>query len=185
MALKAGRAGVRNDLVDEFGNINSGATEGYTKQEADARFLNKVDAASEYLTQSGASATYETQTGAAATYETKTNAANTYETQSHASSTYETQANASTAYSTLSGALPYYTDVVTQNNGKAVFDNLDPSYGYDIEYVNSVLNNGVISIPKWSSVEQEAGTNTGTIKLTYTIVGGTDGSSQYKLYIKK
>ena len=55
MAIKAGRVGVAPDQVDEFGNINSEATSGYTKQEADAKF--------------------ETQTHAASTYETKTDAA--------------------------------------------------------------------------------------------------------------
>lgn len=56
MALKAGRVGVAPDQVDEFGKINSDATQGYTKQEADAKF--------------------ETKTNAASTYETKTDAAN-------------------------------------------------------------------------------------------------------------
>lgn len=55
MAIKAGRVGVAPDQVDEFGNINSEATSGYTKQEADSKF--------------------ETQTHAASTYETKTDAA--------------------------------------------------------------------------------------------------------------
>lgn len=194
MALKAGRAGIRNDLVDEFGNISSGATEGYTKAEADARFLNKVDAATEYLTQSGAASTYETQTNAAATYETQTHAANTYETQSsaaatyetqsHAAATYETQAAASTAYSNLSSAIPSYTEAVTQNNGVAVFDNLNPNYGYDIEFVHTALSSDPVVIPKWTSLKQEAGTNADTIKLTYAVTG-TDGTSQYKLFIKK
>lgn len=55
MALKAGRVGVAPDQVDEFGKISSEATEGYTKQEADAKF--------------------ETQTHAVSTYETKADAA--------------------------------------------------------------------------------------------------------------
>lgn len=55
MALKAGRVGVAPDQVDEFGKINSEATEGYTKQEADAKFE----------TQSHASSTYETKTATA------------------------------------------------------------------------------------------------------------------------
>lgn len=194
MALKAGRVGVAVSEVDLFGRINSDSTSGYTKAEADAKFLNKVDASSEYLTQSGASVTYETQVNAAATYETKSNAASTYETQSHASSTYETQSHASatyetqtsasTSYSTLTAALPNYTPVVTQNNGVAVFDNLNPNYGYNIEYVNTALSSDPVSIPKWTSVKQEAGTETDTIKLTYAVTG-TDGTSQYKLYIKK
>lgn len=54
MALKAGRVGVAPDQVDEFGEIKSNVTSGYTKQEADAKF--------------------ETQTHAASIYETKTDA---------------------------------------------------------------------------------------------------------------
>lgn len=44
MALKAGRVGVAPDQVDEFGKIISDATQGYTKQEADAKFETKSDA---------------------------------------------------------------------------------------------------------------------------------------------
>ena len=203
MALKAGRVGVNNSQVDIFGNIIAEASGGYTKAEADAKFLNKVDAASEYLTQTGASSTYETQThasatyetqahasatyetqaGASATYETQAHASATYETQTNAASTYETKSDASTAYTNLSNAMPDYTDAVTQNNGKAVFDNLDPNCGYDIEYVVSGNADPVV-IPKWTALKREDGTETGTIKLTYTVTG-TDGSSQYKLYIKR
>lgn len=54
MALKAGRVGVAPDQVDEFGKINSDATQGYTKQEADAKFETKTNAASTYETKSDA-----------------------------------------------------------------------------------------------------------------------------------
>lgn len=54
MALKAGRVGVAPDQVDEFGNINSEATSGYTKQEADAKFETQTHAASTYETKSDA-----------------------------------------------------------------------------------------------------------------------------------
>ena len=50
MALKAGRVGVAPDQVDEFGNINSEATSGYTKQEADAKFETQTHASSMYET---------------------------------------------------------------------------------------------------------------------------------------
>lgn len=56
MALKAGRVGVAPDQVDEFGKINSEATEGYTKQEADAKFETQTHAASTYETKSDAAA---------------------------------------------------------------------------------------------------------------------------------
>ena len=54
MSLKAGRVGVAPDQVDEFGKINSDATQGYTKQEADAKFETKTNAASIYETKSDA-----------------------------------------------------------------------------------------------------------------------------------
>lgn len=66
MALKAGRVGVAPDQVDEFGKINSEATEGYTKQEADTKFETQSHAASTYETQSHAASTYETKSDAAA-----------------------------------------------------------------------------------------------------------------------
>ena len=56
MAIKAGRVGVAPDQVDEFGNINSEATSGYTKQEADAKFETQTHAASTYETKSDAAA---------------------------------------------------------------------------------------------------------------------------------
>lgn len=56
MAIKAGRVGVAPDQVDEFGKINSEATTGYTKQEADAKFETKTHAASTYETKSDAAA---------------------------------------------------------------------------------------------------------------------------------
>ena len=77
-----------------------------------------------------------------------------------------------------------WTDAVTQANGVAVFDNLNPNYGYHIEYV--IPSNGTsISVPKWTNLKQENGTTTGTIKQTYTISGGTNGTSQFKLRIEK
>jgi len=88
-------------------------------------------------------------------------------------------------YCMTNSDLMYYRDdwvkkSVAQSNGTVVFDNLDPDCCYRIEYV--LPSNGTYSsIPKWTSVKQEAGTTTGTIKLTYTISGGVDGSSYYKL----
>ena len=77
-----------------------------------------------------------------------------------------------------------WTDAVTQANGVAVFDNLDPNCGYHIEYV--IPANGTsIKIPGWTNLKQEAGTTTGTIKQTYTISGGTNGTSQFKLRIER
>ena len=56
MALKAGRVGVAPDQVDEFGNISSSATSGYTKQEADAKFETQLHAFSTYETKIEAAA---------------------------------------------------------------------------------------------------------------------------------
>ena len=77
-----------------------------------------------------------------------------------------------------------YTALATQSNGVVAFDNLNPNYGYSIEY-NNPSNSSSVAIPKWTNLSQEAGSNTGTIRLTYTISGGTDGSSQFALRIKK
>ena len=90
--------------------------------------------------------------------------------------------------------LSTYTAPATQTNGKVTFDNLSPNFGYGLEY-NTVDANGVdavdpagsdhITIPKWSQVSKTAGTNANTIKLVYTIVGGTDGVTRFNLRIKK
>jgi len=77
-----------------------------------------------------------------------------------------------------------YTPLVTQSNGVAVFDNLDPTYGYQIEF-NNASDSASIDVPKYTNISREPGTDTGTIKLTYTISGGTDGSSQFALRVKK
>lgn len=77
-----------------------------------------------------------------------------------------------------------WTETVTQANGVAVFDNLNPDYGYHIEFVSN-SNSADLKIPKWTKLKREDGTTTGTMKLTYTISGGTNGTSQFKLRIEK
>ena len=77
-----------------------------------------------------------------------------------------------------------WTPPVTQANDVAIFDNLNPNYGYDIWFVNS-SNSSDLKIPKWTKLKREDGTMTGTMKLTYTISGGTNGSSQFRLRIEK
>lgn len=59
----------------------------------------------------------------------------------------------------------------------AVFDNLNDSYGYDAYGVNEFLH--------YTDVTKTTGTNTGTIKLTYTFSDGTVGVTQVKLRILK
>jgi len=77
-----------------------------------------------------------------------------------------------------------WTPPITQANDVVIFDNLNPNYGYDIWFVNS-SNSADLKIPKWTKLKREDGTTTGTIKLTYTISGGTNGTSQFKLRIAK
>ena len=56
MSIKAGRVGVNPSQVDPVdGSILSSATSGYTKQEADAKFLTQTDAASTYESKDDAS----------------------------------------------------------------------------------------------------------------------------------
>ena len=77
-----------------------------------------------------------------------------------------------------------YTPLVTQSNGVVVFDNLNPNYGYELQF-NNISNATSNAIPKWTNIKREDGTTTGTMKLTYTISGGTNGSSQFALRIEK
>lgn len=56
MSIKAGRVGVNPSQVNPVdGSIVSSATSGYTKQEADAKFLTQTDAASTYESKNDAS----------------------------------------------------------------------------------------------------------------------------------
>ena len=56
MSIKAGRVGVNPSQVNPVdGSILSSATSGYTKQEADAKFLTQTNAASTYESKSDAS----------------------------------------------------------------------------------------------------------------------------------
>ena len=80
--------------------------------------------------------------------------------------------------------LDEYTAEVTQANGTAIFDNLNSSYGYKLCFETGSAT-GDLSIPTWSKITKGAGTNTGTIKLTYTISSGTDGTSKFRLRILK
>jgi hypothetical protein len=73
----------------------------------------------------------------------------------------------------------------TENSQTIVdFDNLNPDYGYDINYdVPSTAT--TITVPTYTAVTKGAGTNTGTIKLTFTLSGATAGTDQFALRIKK
>jgi len=87
---------------------------------------------------------------------------------------------------------------VTQANGAATFDDLEPNLSYYIEY-NTVDANGVdavdaagqdhIDIPAYTKISKTAGTSSTVghplIKLVYTIVGGTDGETRFNLRAEK
>ena len=65
MSLKAGRVGVHPADVDPVsGHISASSSEGYTKTQADDKFLAKNDASSTYLSKSDASSTYESKADA-------------------------------------------------------------------------------------------------------------------------
>lgn len=80
-----------------------------------------------------------------------------------------------------------FTASIAQANGKVEFDNLNPLYGYELFWDDRGANFDVdnTAIPHAIHTKREAGTNTGTIKLTYTIQGGTNGSSYFALRILK
>lgn len=81
-----------------------------------------------------------------------------------------------------------FTSSVTQANDKVVFDDLNPDYGYKICFDDQGAT-GDLSIPKWTNVKKETATNSTSsnplIKLTYTISGGTNGTSKFALRILK
>ena len=81
-----------------------------------------------------------------------------------------------------------FTASVTQANDKVVFDDLNPDYGYKICFDDQGAT-GDLSIPKWTNVKKETATNSTLsnplIKLTYTISGGTNGTSKFALRILK
>ena len=80
MALKAGRVGVNPASVDPIdGHVITEASEGYTKAEADEKFLAKTDAGTTYLSKTDAGTTYLSKTDAGTTYLSKSDAASTYQ----------------------------------------------------------------------------------------------------------
>ena len=80
-----------------------------------------------------------------------------------------------------------FTASVVQANDKVVFDNLDASYGYELWWDDrgAYFDLDDSAKPYPTHTKKEAGTTTGTIKLTFTIEGGTNGSSYFALRILK
>lgn len=107
----------------------------------------------------------------------------------------ETQTNTQQALTALDGAinsldeeLDEFTPSITQANNSVVFDNLNPDYGYKICFDDEGAT-GVLTVPTWTGVTKATGTNSTVdnplIKLTYTISGGTNGTSKFALRILK
>ncbi len=81
-----------------------------------------------------------------------------------------------------------FTPSITQTNDSVVFDNLNPDYGYELCFDDEGAT-GVLTVPTWTGVSKATGTNSTVdnplIKLTYTISGGTNGTSKFALRILK
>lgn len=82
-----------------------------------------------------------------------------------------------------------YTPLATcrTENSKVIvdFDNLNPDYGYEIEY-EAPSNAAEVTAPSYSpTIAVSAGTQTGTKKLTFILYGATAGTDQFALRIKK
>lgn len=82
----------------------------------------------------------------------------------------------------------FTTPSQTQSNNQVVFDDLNPNYGYKLFFDDQGAT-GDIAVPKWTKVTKASGTNSTSgnplIKLTYTISGGTNGTSKFALRILK
>jgi len=92
-------------------------------------------------------------------------------------------------YANANGAatvgLDYYLTSVTQADGKATFDNLNPNYGYDLYYDDDGAT-GSVTVPTWAGTYTKTnGTDPGTIKLAYDINGGVNGTSKWTLRVLK
>lgn len=81
------------------------------------------------------------------------------------------------SYSDLSNKpdLDGWTSEVTVSSSQAVFDNLDDTLGYKLVAEDTLV--GITAISKTT------GTETGTVKMTYTLVGATNGTTKCKLRI--
>lgn len=133
--LEAGTAGasigVKDGETDTTlqARLDGIAAGGYTKSEADEKFLTLTGAEETYLSQEDASDTYLTQTDASDTYLSQTSAEDTYLSQSDASDTYLSKTDASSDYLTKTDASSTY---LTQDDASGTY--LPKEYGItDIE----------------------------------------------------
>lgn len=76
-----------------------------------------------------------------------------------------------------------FTAEATQNGTTVTFDNLNPDYGYQLcNETGSATGN--LTLPRWTNVNKGSGTTPGTVKLIYTISGGSN-SAKFRLRILK
>lgn len=68
-----------------------------------------------------------------------------------------------------------WTSEVTVSSSQAVFDNLDDTLGYKLVAEDTLVGTTAIS--------KTTGTEPGTVKMTYTLVGATNGTTKCKLRI--
>lgn len=92
------------------------------------------------------------------------------------------------AVESLTEEMDEFTPSETQANNSVVFDDLNPDYGYELCFDDEGAT-GALTVPTWTGVTKATGTNSTAgnplIKLTYTISGGTNGSSKFALRILK
>lgn len=81
----------------------------------------------------------------------------------------------------IDGLTDNWSEVVTQNNGTVTFTGLNPYLGYKLYFLSN--DTGNLSIPKWTNINKTI--SNGRMTLTYTISGGTNGSTQCVLRILK
>ena len=179
--LEADTAAASIGAVDSNGNTSTVQaqlvaiqTGGYTKPEADAKFLTQLDAASTYLAQTDAASTYLTQMDAASTYLSQTDAASTYLSQTDAASDYLNKTDAASTYvAQISGMGLSSNDYTTTEKTK-------------LAGVEAGANNYVLPKGTQSSIGGVMGDGT-----TFTIdangvghaVGGGGGTSDYDALI--
>lgn len=83
----------------------------------------------------------------------------------------------------IDGTEDNWSEIVTQSNGMMMFTGLDPDLGYKLYVLSSNEDIGDLSIPKWTSINKTI--SSGQMTLTYTISGGTNGSTKGVLRILK
>jgi len=81
----------------------------------------------------------------------------------------------------IDGTEDNWSEMVVQNNGTLTFTRLDSALGYKLYIFSNDTDTGDLSIPKWTNINKTISNNEMT--LTYTISGGTNGSTKGVLRI--